>query len=126
MRILETCLYVRDLPRAEAFYTALGFDFVSRLEGRHVFFRAGEAMLLLFDPEVSAVTGDLPAHAAPPGGHVCLAVTRDEVDEWVRRLSALGVQFERYAWSGGRGESLYFRDPDGNLLELAPPSIWGL
>jgi catechol 2,3-dioxygenase-like lactoylglutathione lyase family enzyme len=126
MRILETCLYVHDLEHAEAFYRALGFEFVSRVAGRHVFFRAGESMLLLFDPEASVVAGELPAHVAPPGGHVCFAAARDEIDDWYAKLEAMGVRVQRYAWSRDRGESLYFRDPDGNLLEIAPPSIWGL
>lgn len=126
MRILETSLYVHDLERAEAFYRALGFEFVSRVAGRHVFFRAGEGMLLLFDPKASAMAGELPGHAAPPGGHVCFAATRAEIDAWQTRLEELRIEFTRYTWSRDRGDSLYFRDPDGNLLEIAPPSIWGI
>ena len=52
--ILETCLYVDDLVRAEEFYRdVLGLTFVSRQEKRQVFFRCGQRMLLLFNPLVS-------------------------------------------------------------------------
>jgi catechol 2,3-dioxygenase-like lactoylglutathione lyase family enzyme len=126
MHILETCLYVHELERAETFYRALGFEFVSRVAGRHVFFRAGEGMLLLFDPKASVIAGELPPHGALPGGHVCFAATRAELDAWQTGLQELQIEFTRYTWSRDRGDSLYFRDPDGNLLEIAPPSIWGI
>ena len=38
----------------------------------------------------------------------------------------IGVEIEvDYLWPGG-GRSIYFRDPAGNSLEFAEPSIWGL
>ena len=126
MRVLETCLYARDLPAAEAFYRALGFVFVSSVPGRHAFFRAGDAMLLIFNPDATEQPGDLPPHAGREGGHACFAVAQPEIPAWRQRLEALGLEVTEYAWSRGRGTSLYFRDPAGNLLELAPPGIWGL
>jgi catechol 2,3-dioxygenase-like lactoylglutathione lyase family enzyme len=50
--ILETALYVDDLDEAETFYTeVMGLERIAKVDGRHVFFRCGEGVLLLFDPE---------------------------------------------------------------------------
>lgn len=125
MRTLETCLYVDDLDRAEAFYSeVLGLPLYGKVAGRHLFYRLEGGMLLIFDPRASAQPGDVPAHAGKPGGHACLAIGREETDAWQARLEERGFKVTRYAW-GDRGESLYFEDPAGNVLELAPPSIWG-
>ena len=126
MRVLETCLYVNDLEAAERFYVGLlGFEVRGKLAGRHLFLRAGDAMLLLFDPRESVRPGSTPPHAGAAGGHACFAVAPPETEAWAARLQAAGLSITRYRW-GERGESLYFHDPSGNLLELAPPNIWGL
>lgn len=126
MQALETCLYAGDLSAAEAFYSGvLGLTLHSKVEGRHLFYRLDGSMLLIFNPEASAKPGDVPAHQGKPGGHACLAIPREETDEWEARLRGHGLDVTRYAW-GNRGESLYFDDPAGNVLELAPASIWGL
>ncbi|WP_052326788.1 VOC family protein [Deinococcus peraridilitoris] len=126
MRVLETCLYVNDLEQAEAFYVGvLGFAVQGKVTGRHLFLYAEGAMLLLFDPAASAMVGRTPAHAGASGGHVCFEVQSAEQDVWQDKLERAGVSVTRYRWDD-RGESLYFRDPSGNLLELAPARIWGL
>lgn len=126
MQALETCLYAGDLSAAEAFYSGvLGLTLHSKVEGRHLFYRLDGSMLLIFNPEASAKPGDVPAHQGKPGGHACLAIPREQTDEWEARLRGHGLDVTRYAW-GNRGESLYFNDPAGNVLELAPASIWGL
>ncbi len=126
MRVLETCLYVDDLDRAEAFYSGtLGLTLHGKVAGRHLFYRLDSGMLLIFDPRASAQPGDVPPHAGTPGGHACLTIDPARTDEWEGRLRAAGLTVTRYAW-GDRGESLYFHDPAGNVLELAPPRIWGL
>lgn len=128
--VLETCLYVDDLVLAERFYTdVLGLEFVSRQEGRHVFFRCGGAMLLLFNPlssrEVGKVgTTEIPVHGAFGPGHVAFSAEQDELPAWTSHLEQHTVPVERVIdWPGG-GRSLYFRDPAGNSLELATPKIW--
>ena len=126
MRALETCLYVDDLDGAERFYVGLlGFEARSKQAGRHLFLFAGDTMLLLFDPRESAKEGSTPPHAGKPGGHACFAIQPDEAEAWHEKLAQAGLEVTRYRW-GERGESLYFHDPSGNLLELAPPQIWGL
>jgi catechol 2,3-dioxygenase-like lactoylglutathione lyase family enzyme len=126
MRVLETCLYVHDLDQAERFYTGvLGLALYGKLAGRHLFYRLDGGMLLIFDPAASGQPGELPPHAGKVGGHACLGIAREETDAWETRLRGHGLEVTRHAW-GRRGESLYFHDPAGNVLELAPPSIWGL
>jgi catechol 2,3-dioxygenase-like lactoylglutathione lyase family enzyme len=132
-RVLETCLYATDLAAAERFYAeVLGLTAFARAEGRHVFFRCGHAVLLLFNPDVTAtapgaVAGvPVPAHGARGAGHVAFAVPEPELAAWRARLEAHGVAVEaEIAWPRG-GSSLYVRDPAGNSVELAPPRIWGL
>jgi catechol 2,3-dioxygenase-like lactoylglutathione lyase family enzyme len=126
-RVLETVLYVDDLEAAERFYgEVLGLTLDSRKPGLFCFFRIGQGMLLLFDPQASRVGRDVPAHGATGAGHACFAAAEAELDAWRRRLEGRGVAIEHeQAWPRG-GRSFYFRDPAGNSLELATPRIWGL
>jgi catechol 2,3-dioxygenase-like lactoylglutathione lyase family enzyme len=131
--VLETCLYVNDLAAAERFYgEVLGLHAFARVEGRHVFFRCGPGVLLLFDPEVTSTTPGavggvaVPAHGARGAGHVAFAVDEGELPAWRERLAAYGVDVEaEIAWPRG-GRSIYVRDPAGNSVELAPRGIWGI
>lgn len=125
--IHEAALYVDDLKRAEAFWLRLGLELVGRAEGRHVFFRAGRDMLLIFDAAATrAVGGDVPAHGAEGPGHVALDVPDlQALEAWRGHLRAVGVAIEHeQAWPTG-GRSLYFRDPSGNSLEIISRGSWG-
>ena len=123
-RILETCLYVDDLEAAETFYTTvLGLEFYSKVPGRHVFLRCGDAMFLLFDPRTTSQSKDTP-HGAFGPGHAAFAVAPVDLPGWREQLARHGVAIEsEITWPSG-DTSLYFRDPAGNCLELAPPSTW--
>src|SRR5262249_18475449 len=126
--ILETCIYVDDLGRAEEFYTrVLGLELESRQDGRHLFFRCGQQMLLLFNPLASREASDhFPPHGAFGPGHMAFGVHEVELPAWTARLEQQGVPIERVIdWPQG-GRSLYFRDPAGNILELATPKLWGI
>ena len=123
--ILEACVYAADLEAAEGFYAGvLGMEVVARVEGRHVFFRCGGRVFLVFNPAKTAAGGAIPGHGATGPGHVCFAATHDELPAWRAHLQAHGVPIEtEYIWPGG-GQSIYFRDPAGNSVELGTPSIW--
>jgi catechol 2,3-dioxygenase-like lactoylglutathione lyase family enzyme len=131
--VLETCLYAEDLAAAERFYrNVLGLEFFARDAGRHVFFRCGGGMFLVFNPRHTTTSEHLVAgsamlpHGAFGAGHVAFRVTESELDPWRQRLHDHGVPIEsEIAWPQG-GHSIYFRDPAGNLLELATPKLWGL
>jgi len=137
--ILESALYVDDLDKAEAFYGGvLGLERISRVGNRHVFFRCGDGVLLLFNPAetVKPPAPDaklpVPPHGTKGEGHLCFRATGEEIERFRAHLESHGVAIEAdFHWpprgdepSGGR--SIYFRDPAGNSLEIAEPRIWGL
>jgi catechol 2,3-dioxygenase-like lactoylglutathione lyase family enzyme len=126
--VVETCIYADDLDRVEAFYRdVLGLEVIGKEDGRHVFFRVGQASVLLAFNATSTLRGDaLPAHGARGPGHFALGVTAEDLPDWCARLSECGVAVEKEVqWPRG-GRSLYFRDPPGNLVELVTPGLWGL
>lgn len=123
--ILETSLYVADIGVAERFYADL-FELQVYMKDaqRHVLFKLGDSMLLLFNAAETRKGGDLPAHGAAGPGHVAFRVAHEELPFWRRRLQTFGVAIEReVTWPSG-GESIYFRDPFGNSLELATADTW--
>lgn len=127
-RILETALYVTDLARAREFYRdVLGLQLHAELPGRHVFFRCGDSMVLLFNAaqtEQPDPVLHLPAHGARGPGHVAWLVSPDEMQAWRETFRLKGVPVEKeHTWPSG-GRSLYFRDPSGNSLELATAAVW--
>jgi catechol 2,3-dioxygenase-like lactoylglutathione lyase family enzyme len=130
--ILETVLYAGDLDAAEVFYRdVLGLEPFARVPGRHLFYRCGDQVLLIFNPaatRVAPAAGALPVppHGALGPGHICFRATAAEIEAWVRRLAAHAVAIEAdFEWPRG-GRSIYFRDPAGNCLEIAEPRIWGV
>jgi catechol 2,3-dioxygenase-like lactoylglutathione lyase family enzyme len=125
--ILETSLYAGDLDLAESFYTSvLGLELFAKEAGRHLFFKLGDQMLLIFNPAKTIEESEVAPHGARGPGHVAFAVPLSELDRWASRLRDRGIQIEKdAAWPKG-GRSLYFRDPAGNCLELASPLVWGI
>ena len=130
--ILETALYVDDLDAAEAFYgELLGLEKVLRAAGRHVFFRCGPGILLIFDPRqtVKPPPADglpVPPHGTTGAGHVCFRLSGAEIDLLAEKLNKGGITIESdFCWPNG-ARSIYFRDPAGNSIECAEPQLWGL
>lgn len=131
--ILESALYVTDLDAAEAFYRdVIGLERIARVDGRHVFFRCGQGVLLLFNAEATknAPPPDaklpVPPHGTVGEGHLCFAASAGEIDEWKAALEQRGIVIEAdFEWPQG-GRSIYLRDPSGNSIEFAEPRIWGL
>jgi chloramphenicol 3-O-phosphotransferase/catechol 2,3-dioxygenase-like lactoylglutathione lyase family enzyme len=126
--VVETGIYVDDLDRAEVFYRdVLGLAVIARERGRHAFFRVGERNVLLAFLPAATLKGDaLPAHGASGPGHFALGIAACDLDVWRQRLTAHHVAIEKAVhWPRG-GQSLYFRDPAGNSVELITPGCWGL
>lgn len=131
--VLETVLYARDLAATEAFYRdVMGMEPFSKLAGRQLFYRCGDQVLLIFNPEATMIppkpgTLPVPPHGTTGEGHICFRASTAEIDAWVAHLEAKGVAIESdFVWPASGGRSIYFRDPAGNCLELAEPKIWGL
>ena len=124
--IFETVLYAEDLASAERFYRdAVGLDVLERGD-LCVAFRCGSGVLLVFDPRRSGVPGrDVPSHGTSGAGHIAFAAKPQDLEAWRGQLRQAAIPIEREVdWPEG-GRSIYFRDPAGNSVELAPPSIWG-
>lgn len=128
--ILETVLYVGDLDRAEAFYRDVmglsgGFG-DARMRSFDV---AGTGMLLLFrrGDTLAPITmpgGVIPPHDGAGPAHIAFAIAEAELTAWRDHLVDCDVAIESSVdWPRG-GHSVYFRDPDLHLLELATPGLW--
>lgn len=125
-QVLESCLYVDDLAAAKVFYTqVLGLEVHSQVPGRHLFFRCGHGMFLLFNPDATSKSiGTIPTHGAYGPGHIAFAVQKADLPAWRERLLQHNVVIEvETTWPSG-GYSIYFRDPAGNSVELATPQTW--
>jgi catechol 2,3-dioxygenase-like lactoylglutathione lyase family enzyme len=130
--VLETALYVDDLDRATRFYSDVLELKPLYQDSRLCAFSVGDRnVLLLFPRGGSLETVHMPGGTIPPHDgsgplHVAFAIAKDELPKWEERLSANGIAIEgRTTWKRG-GESIYFRDPDGHLLELATPGLWAI
>jgi catechol 2,3-dioxygenase-like lactoylglutathione lyase family enzyme len=130
--ILETVLYAGDLQAIENFYREiLEMEPFAKQAGRQLFYRCGNQVLLIFDPDTTRQPpkpGALPVppHGATGEGHVCFRASAPDIEVWRQRLIENGVEIESdFVWPSG-GRSIYFRDPAGNCLEFAEPRIWGL
>jgi catechol 2,3-dioxygenase-like lactoylglutathione lyase family enzyme len=128
--VLETALYVDDLDRARGFYeSVLGLKALVSDQRFCAFDPGGRGVLLLFLRGATLTTVELPGGTIPPHDgrgplHVAFAVAADDLAPWEARLGERGVAIEgRTDWPRG-GKSIYFRDPDGHLLELATPGLW--
>jgi catechol 2,3-dioxygenase-like lactoylglutathione lyase family enzyme len=129
-RVIETCLYVHEIDRASGFYAeVLGLPLMRGDARFRAFDVGGASVLLLFQrgatlEPVHLRDGTVPPHDGHGSLHIAFAVAPDELADWEKRLVEHGVAVEsRVKWSGG-GRSIYFRDPDSHLLELATPGLW--
>jgi catechol 2,3-dioxygenase-like lactoylglutathione lyase family enzyme len=124
--ILESSLYVSDLPRSVRFYQkTFGFGVISDFGERGCAMEAGpRQVLLLFKKGASrAITSP---HDGDGELHLAFAISSAELPNWESWLEQKGIAVEeKRAWELG-GWSLYFRDPDRHLLELATPGTWSV
>jgi catechol 2,3-dioxygenase-like lactoylglutathione lyase family enzyme len=128
--VLETALYVDDLDRAAGFYEdALGLKPINK-DQRFAGYDCGpRSVLLLFKRGSTLETVHMPGGTIPPHDghgplHIAFAIAADALPAWEQHLAANDIAIEgRTDWPRG-GKSIYFRDPDGHLLELASPGLW--
>lgn len=122
--ILESSLYVADVPRAARFYGKIfGFPVIGDFGERGCALQAGDRQVLLLFRK-----GGSRAMQSPHDGdgelHLAFAIAAAELPAWENRLreNEIAVE-EKRTWERG-GRSIYFRDPDRHLLEIATPGVW--
>jgi catechol 2,3-dioxygenase-like lactoylglutathione lyase family enzyme len=128
--LLETSLHASDLQRTASFYRDL-FGFKTLVDSpRLVAFEiAQRSVLLVFQAgatgqDVVDAGGTIPGHDGSGRLHLAFSISSNDLDAWRKRLSERGVNtVGEYRWPRG-GLSLYFRDPDEALVELATPGLW--
>lgn len=130
IRVLETCIHVDDVERSGRFYEKLfNFPRMDSNERFCVFDVGGGSVLILFrrggtsDP-VQTEGGVIPPHGGSGDLHLAFAIRAEDFAAWEKRLGEKGIPIESHVrWNRG-GNSLYFRDPDHHLVELATPGTW--
>ncbi|MES1925144.1 VOC family protein [Salinisphaera sp. T31B1] len=129
--IVETVLYTCDMAAARRFFEQVLGLRAHTADHRFTAYPVGSSMLLIFARGETGDTvvlprnmGTIPPHDGSGRQHVALAVADDDLHAWQAQLKAHGVAVEGHTrWPKG-ATSLYFRDPDGHLLELVSPGIW--
>lgn len=124
--ILESALYVTDLPRSIRFYQeTFGFSVISDFGPRGCAMQAGAYQVLLLFKKGASREITSP-HDGDGELHLAFAISAAELANWEAWLGEKGIAVEeKRAWELG-GWSLYFRDPDRHLLELATPGVWSV
>jgi catechol 2,3-dioxygenase-like lactoylglutathione lyase family enzyme len=131
--VLETSLYVDDLDCASSFYEDL-FGLSRIIEGDarlRAYSVGGRSVLLLFKRGASNCVTQLPfGKMGPHDGsgplHLAFSISIEDLSGWEKALAERRIAVEsRVQWPRG-GTSLYFRDPDYHLVELATPGVWSI
>jgi catechol 2,3-dioxygenase-like lactoylglutathione lyase family enzyme len=126
LKIKETCLYIQDLEGARKFYhDVLGLPVISYAQEKHLFLRAGESVLLLFNPDDSKQKISPPAHYGGGKQHFAFEVSDENYAESKAEISGKGIRIiDEVTWRNGK-KSFYFNDPEGNVLEILPgEGVW--
>lgn len=128
--VMETALYVEDTARSAAFYQRVfGFAVLVQSERLSALAVREGQVLLLFKkgatPEdIVTPEGVIPAHDGDGQLHFALAIDAEAYALWSEQLAVLEIPLVSEVHWGRGGKSLYFRDPDGHLIELGTPGIW--
>jgi catechol 2,3-dioxygenase-like lactoylglutathione lyase family enzyme len=122
--ILESSLYVADVDRSARFYERIfGFRVISDFGERGCAMQAGDRQVLLLFKKGGSRTIQSP-HDGDGELHLAFAIPAAELAAWEACLASNGIPVEeRRTWELG-GQSLYFRDPDRHLIEIATPGVW--
>jgi catechol 2,3-dioxygenase-like lactoylglutathione lyase family enzyme len=124
-RIKETCIYIHDLEIARTFYHGLlELPVITYVPEKHLFLRAGDSVLLLFNPEDSKTKSSPPPHFGGGRQHFAFEVKQGEYAAAKEKIRSKGIEIiDEIQWKNGK--SFYFRDPEGNILEILPEGgIW--
>ena len=124
--ILESSLYVDDVAGSAQFYEKIfGFRVISDFGGRGYAMQAGSRQVLLLFKKGGSRTIQSP-HNGDGELHLAFAISASELANWEAWLAQNEIAVEeKRTWERG-GQSLYFRDPDRHLIEVATPGVWSI
>jgi catechol 2,3-dioxygenase-like lactoylglutathione lyase family enzyme len=124
--ILESSLYVKDVAVSARFYEKIfGFRIISDFGERGCAMQAGYRQVLLLFRKGGSLQIQSP-HDGNGELHVAFAIPASELASWEAWLVENGIAVEeKSTWERG-GQSLYFRDPDRHLVEIATPGVWSI
>jgi catechol 2,3-dioxygenase-like lactoylglutathione lyase family enzyme len=125
--VLETSIYYPSEerePMLDLYENTLGLRRVASW-GDGTALRCGAGVLLLFDRARLAERDEpIADHGSEGAGHVCLVAPEGGYEDWKERLTDAGVEVaHEEQWPSGKC-SFYFRDPAGNLIEIADSDLW--
>jgi catechol 2,3-dioxygenase-like lactoylglutathione lyase family enzyme len=124
--ILESSLYVKDVAVSVRFYERIfGFCVISDFGERGCAMQAGNRQVLLLFKKGGSLQIQSP-HDGSGELHVAFAIPASELANWEAWLAENEIAVEeKRTWERG-GQSLYFRDPDRHLVEIATPGVWSI
>ena len=124
--LLESSLYVDDVAASVQFYEKIfGFSIISDFGERGCAMQAGDRQVLLLFMKGGSRLIPSP-HDGDGELHVAFAISSSELPRWEAWLRENGIAVEeKRTWELG-GQSVYFRDPDRHLLEIATPGVWSI
>ena len=124
--VLESSLYVAEVARSAQFYQRIfGFRVISDFDGRGCAMEAGNRQVLLLFKKGASRAIQSP-HDGDGELHLAFAIPAVGLASWEAWLAENGIAVEeKRRWRLG-GQSLYFRDPDRHLIELATPGVWSI
>lgn len=113
-----TAIIVRDMPAMRAFYgDLLGFSLIRELSPNWAEYRVGRNVLALAKPKLTAADSPIPFGTASV--QLAFRVPLADVDRCAAELAQKSVALLSPATDQSFGHrTLFFRDPDGNLLEI--------
>ena len=116
-------LNVRNMDRAEAFYTGvLGFPAIMRSETKaglkHVEVDAGNVAIALFESPDLDLTAAQKTMTEDGYLHFAFTASYDRYDATLQALKDNGVVMDGEPRDWGEGVSIYFSDPDGHQIEI--------
>ena len=119
--IHHIALNVKDLDRAELFYTeVLGFQVTHRFSKglRHLMLDTGNSAIALFEAPHLEVKEAMDLLSEKGYLHLAFKIHRDRFPAILEELKKHGVTIDGGPVKRGDGESIYFNDPDYNHLEI--------
>lgn len=122
--VLETVLYYRTGQQNEMRHFYGEVLRLPSIPGGLDGFRIGAQVFLLFNADDSSVQDDPPPHGAAGTIHTCFTSQPQLYEGWKQHLRDQAVEILREITWPNAVESFYFRDPAGNLLEIANGDLW--